>query len=133
MLLASKAYDVNPTAESVDVLRQALATSELRMTVRPVDGVSQAALTPDGRTMVTVARAGGAVRLWRYPGAASLGALAGVIAAEGQMSVNPWMAGCWWSIAPPVAARVCSPAGRRSCRSGRGSMPQPGAPVGGMS
>ena len=89
VLLASRAYDVNPTAESVNVLRQALATSEIRMTVRPADGVSQAALTPDGRTMVTVGRGGGAVRLWRYPGGASLGVLAGVVAVEGQMSVNP--------------------------------------------
>jgi WD40 repeat protein len=89
VLLASKAYDVNPTAESGNVLRQALATSELRMAVRPVDGVSQAALTPGGRTLVTVARGDGVVRLWRYPDGAALGTLPGVSAVAGQMSVNP--------------------------------------------
>jgi WD40 repeat protein len=89
VLLASKAYDVDPTAEAVDVLRQALAASDIRMTVRPTDGVSQAALTPDGRTLVTAGRDDGLVRLWRYPGGARLGVLPGVSAAPGQMSVNP--------------------------------------------
>jgi WD40 repeat protein len=89
VLLASKAYDVNPTQESVAVLRQALVNSQIRMRVAPPDGVSSAALTPDGRTLVTVGRTDGVVRRWRYPNAAALGALPGVTVAGAQMSVNP--------------------------------------------
>ena len=64
LLLASRAYDVSPTAESIEVLRQALATSQIRMTVHPADGVSQAQMTPDGRMLVTVGRSDALVRLW---------------------------------------------------------------------
>lgn len=89
VLLASKGYDISPTAQSQSALRQALVASQIRMAVRPPDGVSEAAMTPDGHVLVTVGRDDGLVKLWRYPTGASLGTLPGVVAVRDEMSVNP--------------------------------------------
>jgi len=89
VLLAERAYDVDPTAESVATLRHALVNSFIRMRVQPEDGVSTAQLTPDGATLVTAGRTDGVVRRWAYPSGKPLGAIPDVVAEPGQLAVNP--------------------------------------------
>lgn len=63
LLLATEAVNVKETDEAVDVLRQSLMESRVRLTIAEKDVVTDAAFSPDGMRVVT-GTDDGAARIW---------------------------------------------------------------------
>lgn len=63
LLLATEAVNVKQTDEAVDVLRQSLMESHVRLTIAEKDVVTDASFSPDGTRLVT-GTDDGAARIW---------------------------------------------------------------------